>query len=318
MYERRKRLLWANLKVGLVVTAAIAIVFFAVFFWGRIGVLFAARAPLMVRIPSVGGLRNGAPVWLLGVEIGRVDHIELQGREVIVTLSILRSKMEFIHQDARAEVLTMGLLGDKFMSIEPGTQRTPSVEPGAVIPGYNPPELGEIVEASVRSVEQVELFFQRMDRILTVVETGEGIISSLLTDSALGEDIQQFVADARSITQSVRSGRGTLGRMVRDPSLYRNAVAAIAEYRQFGRMLTDSTGTLHKLVVNDTLYDNLNRAAAQLATVMTRIEAGQGVAGSLISDREMAEDVATMLRSINALLLDIRRDPGRYFSFELF
>jgi phospholipid/cholesterol/gamma-HCH transport system substrate-binding protein len=318
MYERRKRLLWANLEVGIVISAALAVVLVAVFFWGDISALFASRAPLLVRTPSVSGLRNGAPVWLLGVEIGRVDHIELRGQEVIVTLSLLENKMQFIHGDAHAEVLTMGLLGDKFMSIEPGTQQAPSVEPGAVIPGYTPPEFGEIVEASVRSVEQVQFFFERLDRLLTVVETGEGIVSRLLTDSALGEEIEETVAATRSVMRSIRSGRGTLGKMVRDPSLYREAAAAMAEYRRFGQMLTDSTGTLHRLVASDTLYRNLDRAAADLAVLLDRVEDGQGVAGSLMGNGEMASEVQTMLQYINALLLDIRRDPGRYFSFELF
>ncbi|MGD2130663.1 MAG: outer membrane lipid asymmetry maintenance protein MlaD [Lysobacterales bacterium] len=70
---------------------------------------------------NVGDLRNRAPVKIGGVTIGIVESIELDpvSFEAVVRMSIA-SRYDEIPSDTSASVLTSGVLGDRYIGLEPG------------------------------------------------------------------------------------------------------------------------------------------------------------------------------------------------------
>lgn len=70
---------------------------------------------------NAGGLRERAPVNLSGVQIGRVEGIELDAArfEARVALSIDR-QYDDLPSDTAASIRTSGLLGEQYVSLEPG------------------------------------------------------------------------------------------------------------------------------------------------------------------------------------------------------
>ncbi|MDO5575975.1 MAG: MCE family protein, partial [Fibrobacter sp.] len=121
MYELQKKFRLSSLKISIVVTIALVILFMAIFFAGNISSLFASKVELFAQIPDVQGLREGAPVWLHGVEIGNVQNIELSNDGALITVSINSKYQENIRQNADMQIMTMGILGDKFVRISSGT-----------------------------------------------------------------------------------------------------------------------------------------------------------------------------------------------------
>ena len=80
--------------------------------WGRPGYeVFAIFS-------DTGGLRNGAPVVIAGVEVGRVTSIRLEDYEARVLLQINPGLK--IHDDAIVSIKTSGLIGEKFVQISAG------------------------------------------------------------------------------------------------------------------------------------------------------------------------------------------------------
>ncbi len=70
---------------------------------------------------NVGSLKEKAPVMLAGVRIGQVGHIGLnqQTFEAVVRLDISK-KYDNLPVDTSASILTQGLLGEQFVSLDPG------------------------------------------------------------------------------------------------------------------------------------------------------------------------------------------------------
>lgn len=70
---------------------------------------------------NVGGLKQGAPVALAGVTVGRVSNITLDPKtlEAVVTLQIMK-RYDEIPTDSSASIQTRGLLGDQYIGITPG------------------------------------------------------------------------------------------------------------------------------------------------------------------------------------------------------
>ena len=76
---------------------------------------------LQARFDNIGGLKQRSPVRIGGVRVGRVDSISYddQNLEAVVTMRI-NSKHRRIPDDSSASIYTAGLLGEQYISLEPG------------------------------------------------------------------------------------------------------------------------------------------------------------------------------------------------------
>lgn len=72
------------------------------------------------RFSSVSGLKKGAVVDMAGVEIGQVDRIDLDSNEKVAVVRLKIKEGVPLSEDAIASVKTAGLIGDKYIKIEPG------------------------------------------------------------------------------------------------------------------------------------------------------------------------------------------------------
>ena len=118
-----KRLL--ELSVGIFVAgglAALAMLAFKVANLGSVDVVDGYR--VKARFDNIGQLKTKAPVTLAGVRIGRVTDINIDDRYyAVVTLNISRHHSN-LPEDSGASILTAGLLGEQYISLEPGGSDT--------------------------------------------------------------------------------------------------------------------------------------------------------------------------------------------------
>ena len=73
------------------------------------------------RFDNIGSLKKRAPVSMSGVTIGRVASIgfDSYSLEAIVTI-VIDSQYDQIPDDSRARILTAGLLGSQYVSLQAG------------------------------------------------------------------------------------------------------------------------------------------------------------------------------------------------------
>src|SRR4030066_859867 len=145
MFDIKKQFLWSKLKVGLVITLALSILFLTVFFAGSIERILSSKAELRAHIQNVKGLRKGAPVWISGIEVGSVKDINLHPEYgTIVTLSVNKNTLDFLRKDSEASILTMGLLGDKYVELSSGSPDEALIKSGDMIKGTAVVELKDV------------------------------------------------------------------------------------------------------------------------------------------------------------------------------
>ena len=316
MFDTKKELQWSKLKVGLVITIAFLVLCLAVFFAGDIQSLLSKKAELKIQFRDVVGLRKGAPVWILGLEEGSEKNITLEpAHGVIVTIAVNKNALQFVKKDSRATILTMGLLGDKYIELGTGSPQADPIRPGEMIQGAS--------EMGLR--EAMGQFMERIDRIVTKIEKGEGTIAKLFNDPALYNNLigathslsaflenvdtskgtlilviedpsvyKKMLAATSSVeefSKKINESSGTLKHLIEDPSLYNKALTVASEIEGFSRKLNESQGTLKKMIDDPTLYENLNRDLKELSSILEKIDKGEGVAGALIKDRELAKEL---------------------------
>jgi phospholipid/cholesterol/gamma-HCH transport system substrate-binding protein len=106
--------------VGIFIAVGILCVAYMTVELGHVSFLRANTYPLYAPFTSVSGLKDGAPVDVYGIEVGRVTQITLNQKDqmAVVKLSIRRGID--IYDDAVASIRTEGLIGDEYISISPG------------------------------------------------------------------------------------------------------------------------------------------------------------------------------------------------------
>ena len=340
MFEQEKQLRWSKIKVGLVISLAILILFLAVFFAGKIEILFSPKMLLKAQFRDVKGLRKGAPVWIFGTEVGSVQAIDLDPiYRTIVTVSINKSVRDLIKKDSTASIMAMGLLGDKYMELTTGSPAAEPVESGEMIQGMAQVELTDIAATGAMTIEKTADLVKRIDMLVQKIEKGEGTVAKFIMNPSVYDNLDKSTRTLSILLEDIKTSRGTLKRMIEDPALYdrmlsaassiegfskrlnestgtltklledpelyEKLVAASSSIETFSRKLNEESGTLKKLVQDPELYDNLNRVSRNLASILTRLDRGEGVAGTLIRDNEMALDLKETLGKFKELTAEM-------------
>jgi phospholipid/cholesterol/gamma-HCH transport system substrate-binding protein len=283
------------------VTAGLGVLFLAILFSGSIRSFFSPRTTVTAVFTDVKGLRPGAPVWFAGVQVGSVRSLKFEQGRIVTTLSIDLSALPYLKKDSAARIMTMGLMGDKYVELAPGTRDAAPLEAGAEIGGASPPEIAE-----------------ELQRFVSGVEGGKGSLAMLLRDESLYRDLAVSARDIKAFAAMLRSSEGTLAKTIRDPAVYDRFQKASASLEAFSDRLVSSRGTLQRLVDDASLYENMNRAAERMNKILERVESGQGSLGTLVKDREVAEEIRLTLKELKGLAKDMREHPKRYFDISVF
>jgi phospholipid/cholesterol/gamma-HCH transport system substrate-binding protein len=75
---------------------------------------------IFARFTSVTGLRVGSLVYISGIEVGRVENLTMDQKNQAAIVEMRIKKDINIYDDAIASIKTEGLLGDMYVSIDPG------------------------------------------------------------------------------------------------------------------------------------------------------------------------------------------------------
>lgn len=114
---------------------------------GRVDLFSSPGYVVFADFPSVGGLKAGSSVEIAGVEIGRVERITLSEYQARVAMTI-RGDVK-LQEDTIASIKTRGLIGEKFIKINPGGSEK-LIQPNGKITEVEPPvDIEELISKYV-------------------------------------------------------------------------------------------------------------------------------------------------------------------------
>ena len=123
--------------VGVFVVIGLFLIGFMTLNLGHVSLFGDNAYPLSARFNSVTGLRSGSPVYILGLEVGKVGRLTMDQEAQQAAVEIRIRKGVRVYDDAIASIKTEGLIGDRYLSIDPGGAGT-LLEPGGTITETQP------------------------------------------------------------------------------------------------------------------------------------------------------------------------------------
>jgi phospholipid/cholesterol/gamma-HCH transport system substrate-binding protein len=258
-------------------------------------------------------LKKGDLVKMAGVEVGRVEDIELENGRAKVSMKI-QAKFK-IKTDAKALVKFTGLMGQNFVSIEGGSPGAPDIESG-----------------SIETTEQPDLsaLMARLDGVAGGIES---LTKSFSTDNIstllgpLNDFIKQnsgpltaMIANMRTVSDHIAQGQGSVGKFIMDDSFYNAAYGTatnlqsasgdikelatqgqglVTDIRQVINEVNSGKGTLGKVVTDDTLYNEATSLMTNLREVSEKLNHGQGTVGKLINDDAFIKNAKLTLQKLD-------------------
>ncbi len=302
-----------NLRVGLLVLAALAALAVGIFTIGERQQLFVLHTRYYSTFRDVLGLQPGAPVDLEGVTVGFVDRIELptqiEERRISVWFTVDARYTERIREDTAASIKTVGLLGDRYLKLTGGSPSSPRVLEGGLVRGLDPPELEHLVAGGADLMENLLAISTSLKVILKRVEAGEGVLGQITMGPTegkpIGTTLTASAASLQRILNRIEEGHGVVGRMVVDDALARRLFDDLGAAAKAAREVT--TGLARDMAQHDSAYAALlrdpegarrlreslaaiHRASEALAAAGEELATGQGTLPRLLRDRKYADD----------------------------
>jgi phospholipid/cholesterol/gamma-HCH transport system substrate-binding protein len=269
-------------KLGMFVILGLTLFIVTIYFIGKSQNLFGSTFRLNSHFKNVSGLKVGNNVRFSGINIGTVKEIEfISDSAVVVNLIIKEEIQKFIKTDAVASIGSDGLMGDKVLTISPGTSSNEIVKDNGTIASTKAVELEDLMKGLRKSVDNAQIITLQLSEFSLKINKGKGALNKVLTDEEFANGIQKTLTNLQLssdeflvFTKNMNDKNGTLSKLMTNP-YYANSIEKTLsnlekssnEFDAFTKKLNNDKGILSKLVSNE-------RLATSLDSSLTNIEKG--------------------------------------------
>jgi phospholipid/cholesterol/gamma-HCH transport system substrate-binding protein len=303
---------WGNLRVGILLTIVIILLFWASLMGGGTSI-FQTKAKFVCYFGNIEGLLTGSPVWLAGVEVGNVRSIEFVNldslRQIKVVCNVRKAVWDMITEGSKVQLGTIGLIGDKYVEIIPGPVGGKPIKEWEVVPTHHPGSVTSLFEASEKAVNKAGNLVANLDTVLYRMKEGKGTLGQLSTNDEL---YVKLTALSANLGLLVKDLQGNQERLVGSIERMSKSIADLTE------QVNENRGTLGKIITDPELYDNLAASTAKLDSIMLKINNSEGSMGMLVNDTALYVELTDLMVRVNNLVTDIQKNPKKYFKFSVF
>ncbi|TNF27086.1 MAG: MCE family protein [Deltaproteobacteria bacterium] len=331
-----------EIKVGILVTVCVALLVVFIVLLGNFAT--GSGGEIFLDVDTSAALKAGAPIKVAGVPSGRVTNVDYRGGavdpavgrpvQVRVTLSIAKDKLATLRRDARFYITTQGVLGEKYVEIEPRGVEAPLLAPGDVVVGEPPLRIELMATNANRVLSSLSEILRKNERNLdTIISDAAATMKSvrrvaeradtLLADNSpkVGEVIDGLLAVEAEVKQLAEAANAVLGDGSEARAAVRNIAALSGDAREaIGPVVTDVRRTLAKYgdladagrefvgevrEVAARSLGNVDAVLDDVKVVTGALRNGEGTIGALLSDKEMYDDIREMMK-------DLKRHPWKF------
>lgn len=310
----QKQLKWSQLRVGLTVLFASVTLAVLIFVMSGTGGWFTRKITLRSYLDNAGGLRQGAPVRLAGVDIGNVTGIRIVGGKPLTPVEVtmkVNTKYSFnLRKDSITLLSTAGVLGETYVDVDSSAAKGPAAADGDTLAARNQPDIQDVVRASQGTLQNMDALLKRLDHIVAFIESGQGSIGKVIYDPSLYDRLNATVTEFKGLVDDIQNGKGSIGPLLTSDEAYKKAIGAVDKLNAIIDDIQQGKGTAGKLLKDPALYENANQTVANVRKLTDDINAGKGALGKMTHDEEFAARLQTTMNNLASLTERLEKGEG--------
>lgn len=242
---------------------------------------------LSIYFEDAGNLMEKAWVRTKGVKIGKVERIELENEKAKVVVWI--KDFVKIHSDATAKITSTGVLGVKYVEIDPGSKDEPLLKNGGVI----------------SSSERVVSLDDMLSEGMTGIKDFTQFLRKISQKEDVGDKIGNIIANIERLSERLNEGI--------DETSIRNTIKYL---ETAGKDIKD---------ILEPNKENIKESILSLKNVSTKIDkfsesftSTETVLGQLAFDKESGQKVAQTFESLKVVTEQATRTLNRINFFQTY
>ena len=269
-----------ELKLGIFVTIGLIAVLLTIMLLGNYSL--TSKYTVNTYFDNTAGLPKKAKVRISGVDVGNIKDIVLEDGKAKVILVIDR-KIK-LYSDATAKIVSMGIIGTKYVEIIPGTPTNKVIEHGQTIKTEQGNSLEELIENAVKKVDEV------------LGNASEGLNKDFF------KNLYATVENLKKVSQTIADKERQIGQV-------------IDNFKNFSSDLYGITQQ-NKEDIRDIILE-LKKVSSKIDEIVTKINEGDGTIATLINDEEMANEIKDTVGDIKVTVQQLQEFVSRTKKLEI-
>ncbi|MGB0884847.1 MAG: MlaD family protein [Chitinophagales bacterium] len=299
---------------GFVIISILIAVFGSRFLLGQ-GILSSNNVYKII-FNDASGLYKSNLVVINGFKVGQVTEMEYikEGENVGKILTTIDVEPEYeIPVGSKAILKSEGLMGDMLISLKLNNKSNKMIENnGFIASGIElgivddlGGKFGPVADNLNKTLENInELFDFEKQNVQSLNYTVENLNKLISTYGKTGTALNAKINDLGKTLDNLEGFTGTLN----DKS--ESLGTSLDNIEQL-------TNNLKDIEVKQTL-NNLQEATGKLNTALNAVNSSDNTVGALLNDKELYNDLDRAIVNLNLLLKDVRINPGRYITIQVF
>ncbi|MCK5687619.1 MCE family protein, partial [Myxococcota bacterium] len=283
---------------------------------------------------DAAGIRSKTRVQISGIDVGKIDNIELTQREsgqIIARVRMRILKKFKLFENSKVSKVAESLLGNFRLVVSPGSPDFPVIPDGGTI-GHvvSTSDMDEIQAQLKRVTTHVGEITENFAKVLAGPD-GEGSIKGIMAQ--VEHSMAAIDIATTGLANTVSANEQVIGVILRNLGEFSKSINAMTQpdghvnaittdlaslTQKLDRMATNVDDMISGEVgdwegghsLRDSL-DNLNQSLMHVTSVMRKVDDGQGSVGRLINDPSLIEKVEETLDDASDLVGGISRLEAR-------
>lgn len=258
-------------KLGMFVLIGLLLFVLTIYFVGKQKNLFGDTFTLHAQFKNVSGLKVGNNVRFAGINVGTVDNIELiTDTSVLVDLVIKDEIHQFIKTDASAMIGSDGLMGDKVLTIYPGTGSSRPIRDNGYIASRNALEMEDLMKSVKTSVDNAGIITGQLAEFTYKMNNGKGALSKLITDEEFSNSLKGTLTNLQTssgefakFTVKMNDGKGALSKLVSDERLGNKIDSSISNLQTGSKAMSEDLEAAKSNILLRGFFNNKKKVEAK-------------------------------------------------------
>jgi phospholipid/cholesterol/gamma-HCH transport system substrate-binding protein len=188
-----------EIKVGLFVIACLAGLLYLAYSTGKLSSKKEGYV-IYVAFNDIAGLEEKAPVMLNGLEVGKVDAINISydNNTTAITLRLWLDAKAKIREDSIVSIKTLGLMGEKFIQISSAGNKD-FIKPETVLSGKPYLDIDALLEQAQMITKDISTQVNKLViNLNSTVEDNKGSVSSIVKNlETTSKNFEEFSDDIK-------------------------------------------------------------------------------------------------------------------------